>query len=103
WEIEWFDASGQSTGQDSADLDLSGEVFTPVDVRVVAPDATVEAELRFVQPPRGLLVVTGTSLTPTDQALTNGTFSQWSRELGRRPPSPLSWNVDSGRVEFLPP
>ncbi len=98
WQIRWLDEAGQALATDGADLPVTpatAEGLSKYETRVTAPAGTVEAELRFVQPPPGFLILDDVSFVPTSAALSNGNFQQWETD----DTVPSGWMRLSGLLE----
>jgi hypothetical protein len=104
WEIRWIDAEGQLIKSEAEELDTRDQFFPEIDgmlqreVRLVAPSGAAQAEIRFIQPPLGFLLLDDVSLRPTSEALSNASFQQWEVETGDQL-SPVGWTRLSGWLD----
>jgi hypothetical protein len=103
WKIHWLDAEGQLIHSEDAELD-SRDRFSPdpdgmlqYEARLVAPSGAAQAEIRFVQPPPGVLFLDDVSLTPTFETLQDSRFQQWEFESGEF--SPVVWTHLGGWID----
>lgn len=109
WEVIWLDAEDQriSNEQETLDvfhfkvgsLEMVPQSLTEFEAQFVAPTGAVQAEIRFVQPPPGILILDRISFTPTLKALRNSNFRVWSTPTQVEAAAPLGWTIVSGWVE----
>jgi hypothetical protein len=85
WEVHWLDAKGGLIRVERGVLhemqDIDGLI--PAEAHLVAPPGALQAEIRFIQPPLGLVLLDDVSFAPTSEALSNGSFAQWEAEEGQ--------------------
>jgi len=104
WEVHWLDAEGQLINSEGEKLDIRDQVFSSTDgmlqseTRLVAPPGAAQAEIRFIQPPLGFLLLDDVSLRPTSEALSNASFQQWKVENGDQL-SPVGWTRLGGWLD----
>jgi hypothetical protein len=112
WEVRWFDAEGELIHAESKMLSQNGRASIYIDgmlqsdFRLVAPPTATQAEIRFIQPPPGFVLLDDVSLTPTSEALSNGGFLQWEIEAVQpeaetsKPKLPVAWTRLGGELEL---
>ncbi|MDD1750044.1 MAG: hypothetical protein LUO89_09225 [Methanothrix sp.] len=95
WEVLWQDGSGR-TIETQSEIIPPPEDAVPIgdwqylyESRLVAPPGTVKAEVHFVQPKPGILVLEEASIFPASSALSNGRFIEWTTGQGETPTSPV--------------
>lgn len=104
WEIRWIDAQGQLIKSEAEELDTRDQFFPEIDgmsqseARLVAPSGAAQAEIRFIQPPLGFLLLDDVSFRPTSEALSNASFQQWKVETGDQL-SPVGWTCLGGWLD----
>lgn len=106
WEVNWLDARSQVIQEEQGvlrppglDPPQIGEGFAEGEVRLAAPAGTAQAEIRFVQPPPGFLVLDDVSFAPTGEALVNGGLRLWGVGSDGMPILPLGWTHVRGWVD----
>jgi hypothetical protein len=115
WEVHWLDSQGEIIRADSRTLSQNHQDLPDIDglirreTRLFAPQAATQAELRFIQPPQGFVLLDDASFTPTSEALSNGRFQQWEVEAGQPETniekifSPTGWERLGGVLEQFHP
>jgi hypothetical protein len=124
WEVRWLDGSGQLISREGSDLSDRSPLFQDktdqknnlpklegFEAKLVAPPDAIQAQIRFIQPPSGVLVLEGVSCKPTLQTLSNANFQFWKNQplsqqnleqVNREPVQiPLVWTVVKGIVDRL--
>lgn len=128
WQVAWFDANQQFLRQDEGILptapqsDLNDSFFdfffsagqanapipcididlSPISIRFNAPTAAVQAELRFVQPLRGALLLDDVSFASTSEQLGNpNLILADDLTAATATPSDYQWVAESGWVDPL--
>ena len=99
WEVHWRGANGQDIRVDSGTLETEDEGmgFVPLEVLLTAPQEAVQAELWFIQPPPGLLLLDDVSFRATGERLLNSTFVLWKAAVDSvAPRQPQGWTVANG-------
>ncbi len=102
-EVRWFDRTGKMMEQDQAPLNSSlaenKRTFPPEEARLIAPHGATQAEIRFVQPPPGFLVLDEVSFTATLETLVNGGFRLWGLDSEGNRDTPRGWTPLSGWID----
>lgn len=104
WEVRWLDTEDRLINSESEKLGTRNRVPSYIDgmrqseARLVAPSGAAQAEIRFIQPPPGVLFLDNVSFTPTSEVLCNGNFQQWEVESGDQL-SPAGWTRLSGWLD----
>lgn len=105
WEVRWFDANDKMMRQEQAPLNVFSAEYKrnppPAELRLIAPQGAVQAEIRFVQPPSGFLVLDEASFTATLEALVNGNFLAWELDSQGKREAPRGWTLFSGWIDGL--
>jgi hypothetical protein len=124
WEIRWLNASGELISRKGSELSNPSQFFQDegnetknvpklegFETKLVAPPDAVQAQIQFIQPPSGVLVLEDVSFKPTLQTLSNANFRFWKNQplsqqnleqVNREPVQiPLVWTVVKGIVDRL--
>jgi hypothetical protein len=106
WEVIWQDGSGKTIEARSEIIPPPGDAV-PIglwqylyEARLEAPSGAENAEVHFVQPQAGILVIDEVSIVPTSSALSNGSFILWTSGMGDKPSplAPVGWEY-RGRID----
>jgi hypothetical protein len=89
WEVRWLDTKGEIIRVESEILSQNDQDLPNMDgmirreIRLLAPPASTQAEIRFIQPSPGFVLLEDASFAPTYEALSNGSFYQWEVEAAQ--------------------
>ena len=108
WEVRWLTAEGRLIDRERQSLDPSSGFpwdengMQWVEVRLVAPSETAQAEIRFTQPPYDEpdpFILDDVSFKPVFEALRNSDFVQ-AVALSDTVLAPLHWNREGGLIQL---
>lgn len=103
WEVRWLDSEDQLINSEGEKLGVRDQVFSSTDgmlqseTRLVAPPGAAQAEIRFIQPPPGILVLGDVSFRPICEVLHNGNLQQWEGASDSRVPA--GWTLLGGWLD----